>query len=122
VLFIDGNGRHLTDREWIATIEREKATKADEAAAKLRRADVREGKKAAKAALKEEWNMMLEAHQKELQEWNTKCEALTAQNVLKKNLPKRPLRPKKPRLMVPTSPECDPDHGRSDSDSSDSDG
>ena len=121
MLFTDGKGRHLTDLEWIAAVEKNEADKIKEAAEKTRRARAREAKKLAKETAEGEWKRILEEYQNELQAWQEKCEELTAQKVLKKNLPKHPLRPKKPKMVVPDVPEVDQDHVGDGSESSDSD-
>ncbi|KAJ7719003.1 hypothetical protein B0H16DRAFT_1337013 [Mycena metata] len=113
-VFVDGKGRHLTDKEFIDSLEREKAEKAAEESAKADRAQAREDRKAAKAELEERWKRIKADHDKAVARWETECAMLAADGVRKKDLPKKPKRAKKPEL--PKVGESEEDSDGSDSD------
>ncbi|KAJ7272279.1 hypothetical protein C8J57DRAFT_1064506 [Mycena rebaudengoi] len=113
-VFVDGKGRHLTDMEFIDSLEREKAEKAAEEVAKADRAQAREDRKAAKAELEERWKKIKADHLQAVVQWETRCATLIAGGgVRKKDLPKKPKRPKKPEL--PKDDDSDNDSSGSDS-------
>lgn len=57
-------------------------------------------RKAAKAALEEEWKEVVRKHIEAVLEWNTECEKLRAEGVRAKDLPKKPKQAPKPKLPV----------------------
>jgi hypothetical protein len=60
---------------------------------KAKRADA----KASRVALEAQWRDMLAVHEVAIEQWKMECETLSAAKVLKKDLPKRPTRPLKPK-------------------------
>ena len=61
------------------------------------RQDKRERNRVEKARLESEWNTIKEAHIARLLQWKEECAKLILEGVLKKNLPKKPVRPTKPQ-------------------------
>ena len=70
----------------------------EEAAKKVNNAARRAEKKEAQARLEEEWTSLKAVHEAETKAWKLACDALKEQRVAKKNWPKAPVRPKKPKL------------------------
>jgi hypothetical protein len=71
-----------------------------------------------------EWKTMLDGHAKAVSEWEELVEKLKAENVCRKDLPKKPKWPKKPKPVADeqTASEQDLDGGRgNDSDDSKAD-
>ncbi|KAJ6525317.1 hypothetical protein DFH09DRAFT_936779 [Mycena vulgaris] len=118
-LTMDGQGRHLTSDEWIQKTEEAKRLREAEAAAKLQRSKDRDAAKDAKEALEERWKEIKEAHEEAVAAWEDECHTLLAGGCRKKDLPKKPVRAKKPKAVElggrPGLPE-QPDEDDSDSD------
>lgn len=97
-LFVDGKGQALTADEFVQKVQDiEDGWKAKEDA-KAARARARESKKAAKAALEVRWKGMMQEWQDAVKVWSERCEKERKKGTLKKNLPRKPVRPKKPTL------------------------
>ena len=87
--------------------ERKKAL----AAVKRSKADGRAAKKEALAKLEEEWKRMKIIHEEATRMWKADCDRLASEGVLKKNWPKGPIRPRKPKLPATLGAVIDEDDG-----------
>ncbi|TDL17554.1 hypothetical protein BD410DRAFT_689367, partial [Rickenella mellea] len=96
-LFPEGKGRHLTDEKFIRELQAGEKAKTDNAAAKAKRRVDRAAKKVAKVAAEKEWQAAMERHKEDVKNWEDECKRLRDQKVLKKDLPKKPARPVKPK-------------------------
>ncbi|KAJ7674117.1 hypothetical protein B0H17DRAFT_946952, partial [Mycena rosella] len=94
---MDGFGRHLTNPKFIAAKVEAEGLRDAEIADKAKRAEDREVAKATRDDLKQQWEQIKADHATAVELWKEKCEILTADGVLKKNLPKKPVRPLKPK-------------------------
>ncbi|KIK40516.1 hypothetical protein CY34DRAFT_52880, partial [Suillus luteus UH-Slu-Lm8-n1] len=54
-------------------------------------------KRSEKASIKVEWQKLQEKHAKDVVNWVAACKELANKNVLKKDWPKKPVRPLKPK-------------------------
>ena len=100
VLFAEGFGRHLTNDESIALVQGQKERREKEAEELEQRRVARVDRKAARAALEEEWKEIVRKHTEAVLEWNSECEKLRADGVRAKDLPKKPKRAPKPKLPI----------------------
>ena len=100
VLFAEGFGRHLTNDESIAIIQGQKERREKEAEELEQRRVARVDRKAARAALEEEWKEIVRKHTEAVLGWNSECEKLWADGVRAKDLPKKPKRAPKPKLPI----------------------
>jgi hypothetical protein len=64
----------------------------------MQRQSDRERRKIDRAKIDLEWEAIKELHAKKVQGWQVECARLTVEGVLKKNLPKKPVCPLKPKL------------------------
>ncbi|KAF8201226.1 hypothetical protein K438DRAFT_1582162 [Mycena galopus ATCC 62051] len=103
-LSMGGLGRHLTAPEWIAKTEEAQRLRDAENVAKVQRAEDREAARMAKEALEERWKEMKAAHEKAVVTWEAECRDLRAEGCRPKDLPKKPVRPKKPKPPVVDEP------------------
>ena len=76
--------------------ERKKSWEEEEENKKQQQA-ARAGKKVEKGQREDKWRAMKETHEKMIEGWIVECERLTANGTLKRDLPKRPARPLKPK-------------------------
>jgi hypothetical protein len=97
VLFA-GKAVALTADEFEEKLKAAAQRKADEAMEKEQRATTWASRKDARSALGAQWEAMRSAHTAAVEKWQAECEQLTMQGVSKKQLPKKPVRPKKPSL------------------------
>lgn len=96
-VFAGGKGRYLTHYESILALREEQDTREEAIRQKGIRQDKRERSKVEKARLELEWSAIKEAHVVSLLRWEEDCMKLISEGVLKKNLPKKPMRPPKPQ-------------------------
>ena len=95
-LFTGGLGQHLTHVETITTVRANEEVWVLEKNQKEQRQKDRETKKAQK---EKEWKVTVEAYVVTVKEWEDECKRLMMEQMLKKNLPKKPARLVKcPRL------------------------
>ena len=87
--------------------ERKKAL----AAEKRVKADERAAKKEAQAKLEEEWKRIKIMHDEATRKWKADCDRLASEGVLKRNWPKGPTRPRKPKLLATLDAVVDEDDG-----------
>ncbi|KAJ7676191.1 hypothetical protein B0H17DRAFT_850773, partial [Mycena rosella] len=97
ILPMDSFGCHLTNPEFIAAKVEAERLRDVEIVDKAKRAEDQEVAKAMKDNLKQWWEQVKADHATTVELWKEKCEILTADGVLKKNLPKKPVRPLKPK-------------------------
>ena len=119
VLFAKGYGWHLTSEETIQLVKDQKERKEKEAAELEQRRVARVDRKAAKAALEEQWKDIVRKHNEALEEWMAECNKLRAEGLRAKDLPKKPKCPWKPKL--PVEEHRDEDEGSLSSSSEDGD-
>ena len=93
-------------REGIFVQEEKKKTVAAE---KKLKADGRAAKKDAQAKLEEEWKRMKIIHDEAMKFWKADCDKLASEGVPKKNWPKAPIRPRKPKLPATLDAVVDED-------------
>jgi hypothetical protein len=96
-VFTGGKGRHLTHHESILALREEQDAREEAVRQKGIRQDMRERNKVEKARLELEWSMIKEAHIASVLQWEEDCTKLISEGVLKKNLPKKPMRRAKPQ-------------------------
>ena len=60
----------------------------------------RQSRKEIQAQLEEEWKQIKMAHETAIEEWSAQCQNLKDQGIPKKNWPKKPTRPRKPKPPV----------------------
>jgi hypothetical protein len=81
------------------------------AAVKRSKADGRAAKKEVQAKLEEEWKRMKIIHDEATRIWKAECDRLASEGVPKKNWPKGPIRPRKPKLPPTLDAVIDEDDG-----------
>ena len=96
-LFPDGKGRHMTSDAVIAEIERKKERKQQAADDKESRKRDRTAKKAEAAAIENAWVRIKLDHARAVEEWETSCRTLQASGIKKRDLPRKPICPRKPK-------------------------
>jgi len=117
----DGMGRHLTAAEFVAAVQEQNDERDAEAAQKEQRRSEREALRSTRAALEVKWKETKAEHERAVNAWKSECEKLTAEGVWKKDLPRKPARPKKPQ-MPSIGPEMVAGRSDGESDPSSSDG
>ncbi|KAJ7825003.1 hypothetical protein B0H13DRAFT_1658207, partial [Mycena leptocephala] len=115
-LSMDGIGRHLTSKEWIEKTKEAQDARDAEVAAKAQKADDREAAKIAKEALEQQWKDMKAEHELAVAAWEEECRKLVNGGCRKKDLPKKPTRPKKPKGREAEDQPAPPEEEESDSD------
>jgi hypothetical protein len=98
-VFPDGQGRLLTDDQFQAELAKAAEKTQEKAAAQEKAKAKREAKKAFRQAVDDLWKVRAEEHKQAVQAWETECTELQATGVLKKNLPKWPVRMTKAQIM-----------------------
>jgi hypothetical protein len=116
----DGMGHHLTASEFVAAVQEQNDEWVAEAVQKELWKSNREALKSAKAALEVRWKETKAEHEKAVDAWKLECERLTAEGVWKRDLPRKPTRPKKPQ-MPSAGPEMSAGRSDEESDPSSSD-
>ncbi|KAF8056593.1 hypothetical protein FPV67DRAFT_1431310 [Lyophyllum atratum] len=96
-LFPGGKGVVLTDPEIVKLLEDKRQSKEDEEEGRKQRQMDRAGKKAEREKLEERWQEMKATHERAVEKWEEGCVRLTMAGTIKKDLPKRPVRPLKPK-------------------------
>lgn len=76
------------------------------AAARVRNGEIRTARRDALAAIEEEWTQIRINHEKKVQEWEAECQRLASEGIPKRQWPKKPIRPLKPKL-TPTLESVD---------------
>ncbi|KAI9452906.1 hypothetical protein F5148DRAFT_1152090 [Russula earlei] len=96
-LFPGGHALVLTNTEFIQKVEEHRRSKLDEEEGRNQRCTVRAGKQVEKVKIEDEWQQVKEAHEKAVDTWAARCAQLTLSGTLKKDLPKCPKCPLKPK-------------------------
>ena len=95
---VEGKGiRNAYDR---SRIEQEVRNKEQKEKNKKQRGEVRKSKRAARDQCEAEWKLIKEEHEKATEAWKLECERLKMDGVRPKDLPSKPKRPAKPKLVV----------------------
>ncbi|KIL62013.1 hypothetical protein M378DRAFT_56344, partial [Amanita muscaria Koide BX008] len=76
-----------------AAVRDQKERRENMVAERERNKELRASKRDAKAAMEARWEEMKREHEKAVEEWQQGCQALEAQNIPKKDWPKKPCRP-----------------------------
>lgn len=97
-LFANGKGRVLTANDFIEKVTNIQTKKIMNNTAKKAQLKTCRNKRAARAALEDEWKDMLKQHQIAVEAWRAHCVRLKKQGACKKNLSCKPMHPKKPIL------------------------
>jgi hypothetical protein len=104
----------------LAAVREQNDEQVAEAIQKEQRKSNREALKSARAALEVRWKETKAEHEKAVDAWKLECERLTADGVRKRDLPRKPTRPKKPQ-MPSVRPETSAGRSDEESDPSSSD-
>jgi hypothetical protein len=99
-LFPGGYRHHLTNEEFIAEQEADERDRIEQLAQKTQRKEDHEAKRSHRLEAEAEWKTMLDGHAKAVSEWEELVEKLKAENVCRKDLPKKLKRPKKPKPVA----------------------
>jgi hypothetical protein len=97
-LFPGGKGLVLTDSEFVKKLEERKRVKDDKEEGKHQQKVARVERRVEKEDLEVKWKKMKEDHELAMEKWKTECAWLTNEGMQKKQLPKKPIRPLKPKL------------------------
>lgn len=102
---VDGaGGRHLTDDQFIQSLEKQAETRAQEKVAKQGRKVAKAAKKREKEALEVQWKVILGVHEAAVKQWEAVCADLLLKKVKKTAWPAKPKRPLKPKpVKEPTA-------------------
>ncbi|CAK5270739.1 unnamed protein product [Mycena citricolor] len=93
-----GQAQCLSSDEFFSEVQRINKEKETRDAEKLRRKTARSDRKAAKAALDEQWVKMKADHASDVAMWDRECAELVKTGARKKDLPPKPKLPRKPLL------------------------
>ncbi|KDQ09419.1 hypothetical protein BOTBODRAFT_117181 [Botryobasidium botryosum FD-172 SS1] len=96
-LFPDGKGRHLTASGFRSLKRAQEKKRKDRLEAQRKGAIYHEEKRAAKEEAEAAWKVICEEHKEAIRAWDIERARLIAQGVMKKNLPRKPLRARKPK-------------------------
>lgn len=99
-MFPGGQGRCLTEEEFINEIRRQQERIAQEEREKEERAESRTRQRALKDAVEVRWKAITAEWEKQKQGHEVLQKQLLEQGILRKNLPKPPRRPKKDKIKA----------------------
>ncbi|EEB91472.1 hypothetical protein MPER_10158 [Moniliophthora perniciosa FA553] len=97
---VAGGALVITSDEFFEEQRRLQAERDEKEKQRRERADARAAVKEAKQRVATEWEDMKQRHEKALKAWEVERELLKAQKVPKKDWPKKPARPKKPKVTM----------------------
>lgn len=100
ILFPSGKGVVPTAPDFKARKEEQAQRKKDKAERTVEGRMKRAEKRIAQEELLEEWNQIKAIHKASVLKWEAECERLTTCGTKKKDLPKKPIRPPKPKPKV----------------------
>ncbi|PCH35598.1 hypothetical protein WOLCODRAFT_156299 [Wolfiporia cocos MD-104 SS10] len=99
-LFPEGKGRHLTNVGFIEELDCVDEVCRKSSEAKGQRKMAKQQKKVKKEFIKAKWKGILTQHKRVVDGWKQECKRLIMEGVAKKNLPKPPKWPLKPKPAV----------------------
>ena len=102
-LFPDGKGCHLTDEAFIRSLEIAQAARTEKAAAVAHRKATWQDRKVERESLAKEWEEIKATHTVAVEKWEAECKHLIATGTLRRALPKKPIRARKPQPVAPGS-------------------
>ncbi|KAF9534934.1 hypothetical protein CPB83DRAFT_733632, partial [Crepidotus variabilis] len=94
----DGEGQIFSSDNFIHKIDAIAAAKQATAAEKSQRANERRSRKAANEELEREWTRIKEQHELDVKAWEDECDVYANNDIPKREWPKKPVRPLKPKL------------------------
>ncbi|PCH43358.1 hypothetical protein WOLCODRAFT_76096 [Wolfiporia cocos MD-104 SS10] len=99
-LFPEGRGRHLNNVGFIEELDRVDKVRRKSSEAKGQRKMAKQQKKVEKELIEPRWKGILTQHKRAVDGWKQECERLIMEGVAKKDLPKPPKQPLKPKPAV----------------------
>ena len=114
-IFVNGYGVVLTSPEIEQQLMEQQARKEAERLEKEQRATNRATRKDLREALEVQWKEIKGEHERAVATWEDNCRELQAKGLAKKDLPKKPLRPRKPK-MPSTEDDAEGVNGEGDGD------
>lgn len=116
-LFAGRKGHHLTSDEFMTAVGNVEQAKEDKDRAKSYHQKQAQDLKIAREANEKKWKEMLEKHDTAVRNWVAECAELMRKNVLKRQHPRKPKWPLKPKLQQSTraSNEGEEEEGTNDS-------
>ena len=123
-VLLDNEGQVFSSDSFIKKLEQLDRARREKAAVKTRNADARSARKEAMAAVEKEWVRIKEQHDIDVKAWEVECQRLASEKVPKRSWPKKPVRPRKPKLpsSVEEIVEEDDDDDEEEGDGEDNDG
>jgi hypothetical protein len=97
-VLLDNEGQVFSSDSFMKKLEQLDTARREKAAVKARNADARSARKEAMAAVEKEWARIKEQHDVDMKAWEVECQQLTSEKVPKRSWPKKPVRPRKPKL------------------------
>ncbi|KAF9495598.1 hypothetical protein BDN71DRAFT_1391121 [Pleurotus eryngii] len=116
ILFQGGRGRHMTSDETIQLKRKLEEDKKEKESKKKRRKEDRDRVRNEKADIGARWKVMLAAHKVEVGNWEVECEACKGAGLPKRQWPKKPKRPLKPKPTDDAAVESEDDEDEMDED------
>ncbi|CAK5282609.1 unnamed protein product [Mycena citricolor] len=110
----EGQAQCLSSNEFFDQVRSIEMEKQEKNAEKLRKKALRDDKKAAKAALEEQWVKIKEDHTVKVAKWEKECAKMVGKGARKKDLLAKPKCTKKPRLQEDADDDDDKDDGCQD--------
>ena len=114
-IFVKGYGVVLTSPEIEQQLMEQQARKEAEILEKEQRANNRATRKDLREALEARWKEIKGEHERAVATWEDNCQELQAKGIAKKDLPKKPLHPRKPK-MPSTEDDAEGANGEGDGD------
>jgi hypothetical protein len=108
-LYPKGNGRHMTEQQFINELKEDRAKRADKVEVRKQRKAAREMRCGEGVELVTQWNEIKENHAAAVRDWQVECERLNVEGVRKKDWPKKPKWPLKPKWTPQQAVEADCD-------------
>ncbi|PCH44369.1 hypothetical protein WOLCODRAFT_76702 [Wolfiporia cocos MD-104 SS10] len=99
-LFPEGKGRHLTNSGFIKELDRVDEVRRKNLEAKNQHKMAKQQRRVEKELIEARWKDIVTQHKHAVDGWRQECERLITEGVAKKDLPKPPKRPLKPKPAV----------------------
>ncbi|KAG1773802.1 hypothetical protein EDD22DRAFT_813817 [Suillus occidentalis] len=106
-LYPRGNGRHMTEHQFIDELKEDRAKRAEKVEVRKQRKAAREVRRGEGVELVAQWNEIKEKHAAAVRDWQVECARLNVEGVRKKDWPKKPKRPLKPKRAPQQAVEAD---------------